>query len=137
VPVAQNEVAYRRLPDDEARASFIESEATFEKRRLIMKALLCTTLALALAAPVMSFAQTTDEPVTRAQVRADLVQLENAGWRPNSQDAYYPSDIQAAEARVHSGDTAATGYGGATENGTSMSQPSAGGAAVAPVYKGQ
>jgi hypothetical protein len=101
-----------------------------------MKALICTTLALVLAAPAISFAQTTDQPVTRAQVRADLVQLENAGWRPNSQDAYYPSDIQAAEARVHSGDTT-TGYGGTTENGTSMSQSPTSGAVVAPVYKGQ
>ncbi len=94
-----------------------------------MKTLICTTLALVLAAPAISFAQTTDQRVTRAQVRADLIQLENAGWRPNSQDAYYPSDIQAAEARVHSGD-AATGYGGATENGTTMSQPSTSGAVV-------
>jgi hypothetical protein len=101
-----------------------------------MKALICTTLALVLAAPAISFAQTTDQPVTRAQVRADLIQVENAGWRPNSQDAYYPADIQAAEARVHSGNTTA-GYGGAAENGTSMSQPSTSGAVVAPVYKGQ
>jgi hypothetical protein len=36
-----------------------------------MKALICTTLALVLAAPAVSFAQTTDQPVTRAQVRAD------------------------------------------------------------------
>jgi len=101
-----------------------------------MKALICTTLALVLATPAMSFAQTTDQPVTRAQVRADLIQLENAGWRPNSQDAFYPNDIQAAEARVHSGDIA-TGYGGTTENGTSMSQPSMNGTAVAPVSNGQ
>ncbi|SOE95959.1 protein of unknown function [Burkholderia sp. D7] len=97
-----------------------------------MKALICTTLALVLAAPAMSFAQqSTNEPVTRAQVRADLVQLENAGWRPSSQDAYYPSDIQAAEARVHAGDTT-TGYGGVTENGTSTSQPSTSGTMVSP-----
>jgi len=101
-----------------------------------MKALICTTLALVLAAPAVSFAQTSDQPVTRAQVRADLVQLENAGWRPDSQEAFYPNDIQAAEARVHSGDTT-TGYGGTTENGTSMSQPATSGTAVAPVYKGQ
>jgi hypothetical protein len=101
-----------------------------------MKALICTTLALVLAAPAVSFAQTTDQPVTRAQVRADLIQLENAGWRPNSQDAYYPSDIQAAEARVHSGEVT-SGYGGTTENGTSMSQSPTSGTAVAPVYKGQ
>ncbi|QIE26765.1 hypothetical protein SBC1_39590 (plasmid) [Caballeronia sp. SBC1] len=101
-----------------------------------MKALICATLALVLATPAMSFAQTTDQPVTRAQVRADLIQLENAGWRPNSQDAYYPNDIQAAEARVHSGDTT-TSYGGTTENGTSMSQPPMNGTAVAPVSNGQ
>lgn len=101
-----------------------------------MKALICTTLALVLAAPAMSFAQTSDQPVTRAQVRADLIQLENAGWRPDSQEAFYPNDIQAAEARVHSGDTT-TGYGGTMENGTSMAQPSMNGTGVAPVYKGQ
>ena len=101
-----------------------------------MKALICTTLALVLAAPAVSFAQTSDQPVTRAQVRADLIQLENAGWRPDSQEAFYPNDIQAAEARVHSGDTT-TGYGGTVENGTSMSQPSMNGTPGAPVYKGQ
>jgi hypothetical protein len=38
-------------------------------------------LASALAAPAVSFAQS-NGPVTRAQVRAELVQLEQAGWRP-------------------------------------------------------
>jgi hypothetical protein len=115
----------------------MESEATFPKRRLIMKALICTTLALALAVPAVSFAQTTDAPITRAQVRADLIQLENAGYRPTSEDTYYPADIQAAEARVHSGDTASSGYGGVGENGTSTSHAPASGTAVAPVYNGQ
>jgi hypothetical protein len=101
-----------------------------------MKTLICTTLALVLAAPAMSFAQTTDQPVTRAQVRADLIQLENAGWRPNSQEAFYPNDIQAAEARVHSGD-AATGYGGSTESGTSMAQPAMNGAVGGAAGSGQ
>ncbi|MGX6999833.1 DUF4148 domain-containing protein [Caballeronia sp. KNU42] len=101
-----------------------------------MKALICTTLALVLAAPAVSFAQTTDQPVTRAQVRAELIQLENAGWRPDSQEAFYPNDIQAAETRVHSGDTT-TGYGGSMENGTSMSQSPTSGPVGAPVYKGQ
>jgi len=87
-----------------------------------MKALIYTTLAVALATPVISFAQTA-EPVTRAEVRADLVQLENAGYRPVSQDATYPSDIQAAEARVHSG-SGASAYGGVPDTGTSMSPAS-------------
>jgi hypothetical protein len=115
----------------------MKSEATFSKRRLIMKALICTTLALALAAPAMSFAQTSNAPVTRAEVRADLVQLESAGWRPSSEGAYYPADIQAAEARVHSSDTASSGYGGVGENGASTSHAPMSGSAVAPVYNGQ
>lgn len=84
-----------------------------------MKTLIFATLAVALATPVVSFAQTA-EPVTRTEVRADLVQLENAGYRPVSQDASYPSDIQAAEARVHGGNTASA-YGGVSDTGTSTS----------------
>jgi hypothetical protein len=84
-----------------------------------MKAFILTTLAVALATPVVSFAQTA-APVTRAGVRADLVQLENAGYRPVSQDSVYPSDIQAAEARVHAG-SGASAYGGVSDTGTSMS----------------
>ena len=84
-----------------------------------MKAFIFTTLAVALATPVVSFAQTS-APVTRAEVRADLVQLENAGYRPVAQDSAYPSDIQAAEARVHAG-SGASAYGGVSDTGTSMS----------------
>jgi hypothetical protein len=84
-----------------------------------MKAIIFATLAVALATPVVSFAQSA-EPVTRAQVRADLVQLESAGYRPVSQDASYPSDIQAAEARVHAGN-GASAYGGVSDTGTSVS----------------
>jgi Domain of unknown function (DUF4148) len=39
-------------------------------------------LASALAVPAVSFAQQSNGPVTRAQVRAELVQLEKAGWSP-------------------------------------------------------
>src|ERR1700692_1735751 len=60
-------------------------------------------LASALAAPAVSFAQQSNGPGTGAHVRAELVQLEKAGWRPamgmgNSPD--YPAGIQAAEAKV-------------------------------------
>jgi hypothetical protein len=71
-------------------------------------------LAVAIAAPVASFAQS-NQPVTRAQVRAELVQLEKAGYQPiRGADPYYPDDIQAAEARVaaQNGNAAATGVGG-------------------------
>lgn len=60
-------------------------------------------LALTLSAVVSStstFAQSTSAPLTRAQVRADLIRLEQAGYHPSPNDVYYPADIQAAEARV-------------------------------------
>jgi Ni/Co efflux regulator RcnB len=65
-----------------------------------MKSLIQTVVVAAvLAAPVASFAQS-NAPVTRAQVRAELVQLEKAGYNPNANDANYPANLQAAEARV-------------------------------------
>ncbi|BCQ27350.1 DUF4148 domain-containing protein (plasmid) [Caballeronia sp. NK8] len=80
-----------------------------------------TLVAATLAAPALAFAQS-NGPVTRAQVRADLVAVEKAGYNPAiASDAYYPADIQAAEAKVaaqHAG--AAQAYGG-VQTGTSAS----------------
>ena len=88
------------------------------------KALVCLALAAAsLTAPVLSFAQS-NAPVTRAEVRADLVRLEQAGYNPARNDINYPADIQAAEAKVaaENGQQQATqAYGGVAENGTSSS----------------
>jgi Domain of unknown function (DUF4148) len=66
-----------------------------------MKKLSALTIALcALSVPVLSFAQT-NAPVTRAQVRAELVQLEQAGYDPSAgESADYPTNLQAAEAKV-------------------------------------
>jgi hypothetical protein len=81
-----------------------------------MKALIsAVVVAVAIAAPVASFAQSNEQPLTRAQVRADLVQLEKAGYDPLSDRTDYPKNIQAAEARVHAQNVAAqadtSGYG--------------------------
>src|SRR5476651_2416358 len=89
------------------------------------KALVCLALAAAaLSAPVLSFAQS-NAPVTRAEVRADLVRVEQAGYQPGGgSDINYPTNIQAAEAKVaaESGQQQATqAYGGVAENGTSSS----------------
>jgi Domain of unknown function (DUF4148) len=88
-----------------------------------MKFLIQTiVIAIAIAAPAASFAQS-NQPVTRAQVRAELVQLEQAGYRPTAgTDPDYPADIQAAEARVAAENAAASnsGYGPST-SGTSQS----------------
>ncbi|WP_144158975.1 DUF4148 domain-containing protein [Paraburkholderia sp. BCC1885] len=79
-----------------------------------MKSLIkAVAIAAVLAAPVVSFAQT-NEPVTRAQVRAELIQIEKAGYNPSTSNDYdYPANIQAAEARVatQNGQADATGYG--------------------------
>jgi hypothetical protein len=68
----------------------------------IMKQLALLTLTLsALVSSSLTFAQSASVPLTRAQVRADLIRLEQAGYNPAAEDdATYPADIQAAEARV-------------------------------------
>ena len=48
-----------------------------------MKSLIqAVAIAAVLATPVASFAQSNSQPVTRAQVRAELVQIEQAGYSP-------------------------------------------------------
>ena len=93
-----------------------------------MKSLIkAVAIAAVLAIPAVSFAQS-NQPVTRAQVRAELVQLEKAGYNPaTAVDSTYPADIQAAEARVQAQNgtlaqapVADTGYGAST-NGSSQS----------------
>jgi Domain of unknown function (DUF4148) len=93
-----------------------------------MKSLIkAVVLATVLAAPVVSFAQSS-QGVTRAQVRAELIQLEKAGYNPaTANDTTYPEDLQAAERRIQAqqqavaqtpavkqAPTADTGYGAAT-----------------------
>jgi|ERR1700681_4924054 hypothetical protein len=85
-------------------------------------------LASALAAPAVSFAQQSNGPVTRAQVRAELVQLEKAGWRPamgmgNSPD--YPAGIQAAEAKVAAQNEVTGSYGGVAGGVSASGAPTA------------
>lgn len=88
-----------------------------------MKSLIYAMVAASvLATPLVSMAQTeSNQPVTRAQVQQDLIRLEQAGYRPNANDANYPADIQAAEQRVHGAQDQAvanksdtSGYGGAS-----------------------
>ena len=86
-----------------------------------MKALIqAVVVACALAAPALSFAQADQGQVTRAQVREDLQRVEQAGYRPVSDDATYPADIQAAEAKASAGDQPMehTAVGGVAPSGT-------------------
>lgn len=66
-------------------------------KSLIIIALAATTLTGATA----SFAQTASTHLTREEVYADLVRVEQAGYRPAAgDDPHYPDDIQAAEAKI-------------------------------------
>src|SRR6185437_2522004 len=47
------------------------------------------------AIPALSFAQS-NQPLTRADVRAQLVELERAGYNPAGDQAQYPKNIEAA-----------------------------------------
>ena len=83
-------------------------------------------LASALAVPAVSFAQQSNGPVTRAQVRAELVQLERAGWSPSmdmGNNPHYPDGIQAAEAKVAAQNSAASGYGGVVSGSSEAGRP--------------
>jgi hypothetical protein len=71
-------------------------------------------VASSFVAPALSFAQN-NNAVTRAEVKADLVQLEGVGYTPGSHRNTYPADIALAEARVAAQrDVAASSYGNLT-----------------------
>ena len=111
-----------------------------------MKALIkAAAVALVLTAPVASFAQSNNQPLTRAQVRADLERVEKAGYNPMDW-LHYPENIQAAEARIAAEDAAArqsasaqadtSGVGGAG-NAAESGQPAEGSVTSysPPIYK--
>ncbi|MDN7424788.1 DUF4148 domain-containing protein [Burkholderia sp. AU45388] len=56
-------------------------------------------LSCALSAPVVAFAQTADHTVTRADVRAELIQAERDGTLPTSNWDYPPSTQTIARNR--------------------------------------
>ena len=89
-----------------------------------MKSLIQTVVvAAALVAPVMSFAQS-NTSVTREQVRAELVQLQKAGYHAGDGDnTHYPEAIQAAEAKVAAQNGAGSGYGGAVSGSSEAGRP--------------
>ena len=90
-----------------------------------MKSLIkAVVIATVLAAPVVSFAQSS-QGLTRAEVRAQLIQLEKAGYNPaDSNDAHYPAEIQSAESRVAASNqvTQNTSYGPSTDGASQSGQ---------------
>jgi hypothetical protein len=101
-----------------------------------MKLVKSLIVAAVVAVPALSFAQS-NQPVTRAQVRQQLIELEQSGYNPSANDIQYPRNIEQAEAKLQaqqsasgsanasdnvnaSGNASDNGYGGSTA-GTSAS----------------
>jgi hypothetical protein len=101
-----------------------------------MKSLVYAALAAAaLAAPVLSFAQSNDQPLTREQVQQELVQLAQAGFNPaNANTVDFPTNIQAAGANSMGQDS---GYGPAANGSSQAGHPSSGTSGMKPVFFGQ
>lgn len=95
-------------------------------------------IGVALALPVLASAQEEGVHVTPAQVRAELVALEKAGYHPGRPSPYYPDDIQAAEAKIHagtaSGGNAQTSYGGVVGVNSQSGEPSSVTAATTALF---
>ncbi|MBB5503210.1 DUF4148 domain-containing protein [Paraburkholderia sp. MM5384-R2] len=93
--------------------------------------LLTFATAIMLGVPVVAFARHASAPITRAQVRAELIQIGNAGYYPAKRDtSTYPSDIQAAEARIARKNVA--GAGSDSGMGSATSDASQSGRRIAP-----
>jgi hypothetical protein len=72
---------------------------------------------------------TQPDGLSRAQVRAQLVQLEKAGYNPaNGEDIRYPDDIQAAEAKVATQNEMTSSHGGVAGGVSAYAAPAAVGA---------
>ncbi|MGA3247445.1 MAG: DUF4148 domain-containing protein [Paraburkholderia sp.] len=94
-------------------------------------------LAFATVVAVPAFAAGYDSPeapagvaaqpagLTRAQVRAELVALENAGYDRRGDHANYPTNIQAAEARVAAQSEVTGSYGGVAGDVSASGAPTA------------
>jgi hypothetical protein len=89
-----------------------------------MKSLIKAVVIVAsLAASATVFAQSNTR-ITREQVRAELVQLEQAGYHVGDGDqAHYPAAIQAAEARIAARSSGTSGYGGSVAGSSESGRP--------------
>jgi len=85
-----------------------------------MKRVQSLIVAALVAVPALSFAQSV-QPLTRAQVREELIELQQAGYNPSADETQYPQNIQQAEARLQAQQGAAANAFGGVMAGTSSS----------------
>ncbi|MFP3567444.1 DUF4148 domain-containing protein [Paraburkholderia sp. SIMBA_030] len=94
-------------------------------KRILIASLLTATTAL----PVAVFAQS---GVTRAQVRAEQLELQQAGYRGTTSDATYPSELLAAEQRVAARNASQASGAANSGSGPATSGSSSSGGRTAP-----
>jgi hypothetical protein len=89
-----------------------------------MKSLIKAVVVVASLAASAAVCAQSNAPITRAQVRAELVQLEQAGYRVGDGDqAHYPEAIQAAQARVIAQNGSSNAYGGSVVGSSQSGRP--------------
>lgn len=98
-----------------------------------MKTLVHTVCAVAvIAVPIASLAQS-DGALTRAQVQAEIAQLQQAGFNPaNANTVDFPANMQATDASAAG---QSSGYGPATNGSSQMGRP-ASTSGMKPVFFG-
>jgi len=74
-------------------------------------------IAASLSAPLFAHAQS-NAPATRASVRAELIQLEKAGYQPDSDQVNYPVNLQNAERRISQDQSSGSSTAGSSASGT-------------------
>ncbi|QBR01619.1 DUF4148 domain-containing protein [Paraburkholderia pallida] len=96
-------------------------------------AALLVAVSAAVAAP--AFADANDAPLTRTQVRHELVQLESTGYATTRLNgSSYPDNVQVALARVHANDGSDAGYGGTADGASQAGSKIAMGAATPSLF---
>jgi hypothetical protein len=87
-----------------------------------MKTKILPIIAIAawLSAPLFAHAQS-NAPATRASVRAELIQLEKAGYHPELDRVNYPSNIQNAERRISQDQSSGASTAGSSASGARRS----------------
>ncbi|WP_123386187.1 DUF4148 domain-containing protein [Paraburkholderia sp.] len=86
-----------------------------------MKVIQSLLVAAVVALPALSFAQSSNQPLTRAEVRAQLVELQKVGYNPATDQTQYPQNIEAAQARLNAQNGVAASSYGSSATGTSAS----------------
>ncbi|EDZ98500.1 conserved hypothetical protein [Burkholderia sp. H160] len=101
-----------------------------------MKSLLsAVVVAAALIVPAVSFAQQANAPITRAQVRAELVAAQKAGLL-NQNDTNYPKTVPAGSTTVMASEEGSQDVGGVKASASDAGAPTTVQQRIFSTYRG-